>query len=122
MILIILEIVGRLDRADLRRAGLLRTGLFGLLLSVQLLNDRALAVAVLFPVEPVIDRRQQHTRFDKIAEALGGYAEYVEKPEDIRPALQRAMAEVKSGRPALVNVLTDWRARATTTAFTQYTT
>jgi len=31
-----------------------------------------------------------YTRYDKMAEALGCYAEYVEEPEQIRPALQRA--------------------------------
>ena len=63
-----------------------------------------------------------YTRFDKLAEALGGYGEYVETPAEIRPALERAMAAVKSGKPALVNVVTDWRARATTAAFTNYAT
>jgi thiamine pyrophosphate-dependent acetolactate synthase large subunit-like protein len=29
-----------------------------------------------------------YTRYDKMAEALGCYAEYVEEPEDIRPALE----------------------------------
>jgi hypothetical protein len=32
------------------------------------------------------------------------------------------MAAVRAGRPALVNVLTDWRARATTAEFTRYVT
>src|ERR1700730_13047866 len=36
-----------------------------------------------------------YVRFDKMCEALGGYGEYVEKPEDIRPALERAKAKVK---------------------------
>jgi thiamine pyrophosphate-dependent acetolactate synthase large subunit-like protein len=63
-----------------------------------------------------------YTRFDKIAQALGGHGEYVEKPQDIRPALDRAMAAVIAGQPALVNVVTDWRARATTAAFTKYVT
>ncbi len=40
-------------------------------------------------------------RYDKMVEALGGYGEAVERPEDIRPALERAFA---SGRPACVNV------------------
>ena len=43
-------------------------------------------------------------RYDKMVEALGGYGELVEKPEDIRPALERAFA---SGLPACVNVLID---------------
>ena len=42
------------------------------------------------------------TRYDKMVEALGGHGEFVEKPEDIRPALDRAFA---SGKPALINVI-----------------
>jgi acetolactate synthase-1/2/3 large subunit len=44
------------------------------------------------------------TRYDQVVEALGGHGELVERPEDMRPALERAFA---SGKPALVNVLTD---------------
>ena len=40
-------------------------------------------------------------RYDKMVEGLGGYGEAVEKPEDIRPALERAFA---SGLPACINV------------------
>lgn len=42
-------------------------------------------------------------RYDKVVEALGGYGEMVEKPEEIRPALERAFA---CGRPACLNVMT----------------
>jgi acetolactate synthase-1/2/3 large subunit len=42
-----------------------------------------------------------YTRYDKVVEALGGHGEHVTKPEEIRPALDRAAA---SGKPALVNV------------------
>jgi len=44
------------------------------------------------------------TRYDQVVEALGGHGELVEKPADLRPALERAFA---SGKPACVNVLTD---------------
>ena len=44
------------------------------------------------------------TRYDKVVEALGGYGELVEHPQDVRPALERAFS---AGKPALVNVLTD---------------
>src|SRR5947209_2496521 len=44
------------------------------------------------------------TRYDQIAEALGCHAEFVQTPDELRPALDRALA---SGVPALVNVLTD---------------
>ncbi len=47
---------------------------------------------------------QQGCRYDKVVEALGGHGELVERPDELRPALERAFA---SGRPALVNVLTD---------------
>ena len=43
-------------------------------------------------------------RYDLLAQALGGYGELVERPEEIRPALERAL---KSGKPACVNVFTD---------------
>jgi acetolactate synthase-1/2/3 large subunit len=43
-------------------------------------------------------------RYDKIAETLGGHGEFVETPADLRPALERAF---ESGKPAVVNVLTD---------------
>jgi acetolactate synthase-1/2/3 large subunit len=42
-----------------------------------------------------------YTRYDRVVEALGGHGEYCERPEQIRPALERAFA---SGKPALVNV------------------
>ncbi len=41
-------------------------------------------------------------RYDEVVEALGGYGEYVERSEDIAPAVGRAIA---SGRPSLVNVV-----------------
>jgi acetolactate synthase-1/2/3 large subunit len=43
-----------------------------------------------------------YTRYDKVVEALGGHGELVERPEQLRPALDRAAA---SGKPALVNVV-----------------
>jgi acetolactate synthase-1/2/3 large subunit len=46
----------------------------------------------------------QATRYDKVVEALGGYGEMVARPEEIRPALERAF---KSGVPACVNVICD---------------
>ena len=58
-----------------------------------------------------------YTRYDKMAQGLGAYGEYVEKPEDIRPALERAQKKVDDGMVALVNVKTDYRARATTVQF-----
>jgi acetolactate synthase I/II/III large subunit len=43
-----------------------------------------------------------YTRYDKVVEALGGHGEHCERPEEIRPALERCAA---SGKPALVNVV-----------------
>jgi acetolactate synthase-1/2/3 large subunit len=61
-------------------------------------------------------------RYDRMAEALGCHGEYVERPGDIRPALERAAAVVAGGRTALVNVVTDPAARAETTPFAFYRT
>ena len=44
------------------------------------------------------------TPYEEVVEALGGHGELVREPEELRPALERAFA---SGKPALVNVLTD---------------
>ena len=49
---------------------------------------------------------QPGCRYDRVVEALGGHGELVERPEELLPALERAFA---SGRPALVNVMTDPR-------------
>jgi acetolactate synthase-1/2/3 large subunit len=43
-------------------------------------------------------------RFDKVAESFGAYGEYVERAEDIAPAVERALA---CGKPAVVHVVID---------------
>jgi acetolactate synthase-1/2/3 large subunit len=43
-------------------------------------------------------------RYDKIAEAMGCYGERVEDPEELRPALERAVA---SKKPAVLDVIID---------------
>ena len=58
-------------------------------------------------------------RYHELVEALGGYGELVTKPQEIRPAIERAFA---SGKPACVNVLVEDHARATTVAFGGYST
>jgi thiamine pyrophosphate-dependent acetolactate synthase large subunit-like protein len=58
-----------------------------------------------------------YTRYDIVAQGLGAHGEYVEKSEDIRPALERAQKKIDEGMCALVNVKTDYRARATTVRF-----
>jgi acetolactate synthase-1/2/3 large subunit len=48
--------------------------------------------------------------FAALARSMGCYGEGpIERPEDIRPALLRALAEVKQGRPALVDTITRHR-------------
>jgi acetolactate synthase-1/2/3 large subunit len=44
------------------------------------------------------------TRYDKIVEGMGGYGELVEDPDEIGPAIQRA---IDTGLPACINVMTD---------------
>jgi acetolactate synthase-1/2/3 large subunit len=45
-------------------------------------------------------------RYERMFEAIGCHGEYVEHPDEIRPALARAFA---AGRPAVVNVIGDRR-------------
>ena len=47
---------------------------------------------------------QPNLRYDEIMKSLGGYGEQVTDPEEIGPAIDRAL---DSGAPALVNVMTD---------------
>ena len=44
------------------------------------------------------------SRYDRVVEALGGHGEFVRRPDELEPALARALA---AGRPACVNVLID---------------
>jgi thiamine pyrophosphate-dependent acetolactate synthase large subunit-like protein len=53
------------------------------------------------------------SRYDLLATALGGHGEHVERPDELAPALGRALA---SGRPACVNVVIDGVAAPTYSA------
>ena len=64
-------------------------------------------------------RNLGYTRYDKVAIDYGAHGEFVEKPHEIRAALERAYA---SRKPAVVNVVTDYTARATTIRFSAYST
>src|SRR2546430_16293719 len=63
-----------------------------------------------------------YTRYDIMAQGLGAPRQHVQKPEDTRPALERAQQKVDEGMVALVNVKTDYRARAQTVRFSNYMT
>jgi len=67
-------------------------------------------------------RNLGYTRFDEIARALGCHAQFVEQPGDIRPALEQAAQVAKTGQPALINVVTDWKASSTEGKFAVYST
>ena len=43
--------------------------------------------------------------YSKIAEGLGAYAERVEKPDDIVPAIKRAARQMEDGKPVLLDVI-----------------
>ena|SRR5215469_8041976 len=63
-------------------------------------------------------RELGYKRYEKMAEALGCYGEYVDKAEDM--ALDCAQKPVDQGKVAPVNARTDYRARAETLQFAQY--
>ncbi|HUI28200.1 MAG TPA: thiamine pyrophosphate-binding protein [Candidatus Kryptonia bacterium] len=55
----------------------------------------------LYGEERAVATKLSFVHYEKVVEALGGHGEYVERPQDIRPAMQRALA---AGKPALVNI------------------
>jgi acetolactate synthase-1/2/3 large subunit len=67
-------------------------------------------------------RQLGYSRYDEMARALGCHGEYVERPEDIRAALERAQRAVDAGQTAVVNVVTDFKARAATVRFSKMNT
>jgi acetolactate synthase-1/2/3 large subunit len=51
----------------------------------------------------------ENTRLDKVAEGFGCYGEYVERDEDIAPAIKRAYA---AGKPGVIHVAVDPKANS----------
>jgi acetolactate synthase-1/2/3 large subunit len=71
-------------------------------------NDAAFGVEVYYQAkwfgpDRVIGTELTNTRWDVMAESMGGWGEYVDTPDKLQPALQRAFA---SGKPACINVIT----------------
>jgi acetolactate synthase-1/2/3 large subunit len=74
---------------------------------VVIANDAAYGVEVYyqqkwFGPDRVIGTELTNTRWDLLAESMGGHGEFVESAEQLRPALERALA---CGKPACVNVI-----------------
>ncbi|MGA3372307.1 MAG: thiamine pyrophosphate-binding protein [Terracidiphilus sp.] len=70
-------------------------------------NDAAYGVEVYyqqkwFGPDRVVGTELTNTRWDLLAESLGAHGEFVDAPEQLGPALERAFA---SGKPACVNVI-----------------
>jgi len=57
------------------------------------------------PTGPPPDMAKLTGNWSKVAEGLGAYSERVEDPEDVGPALKRAIAATESGQAALVEVM-----------------
>ena len=55
----------------------------------------------LYGEERAVATALDFTHYEKVVEAVGGHAEYVERPEEIVPAIERAKA---SGKAALINI------------------
>jgi acetolactate synthase-1/2/3 large subunit len=71
-------------------------------------NDAAYGVEVYyqqkwFGPDRVVGTELTNTRWDLLAASLGAHGEYVDAPEQLGPALERAF---ESGKPACVNVMT----------------
>jgi acetolactate synthase-1/2/3 large subunit len=57
--------------------------------------------AMVYGEDRLVATELARTRYDKIVEAMGGHGEHVTEPDQIRPAIERALA---SGKAACVNV------------------
>jgi thiamine pyrophosphate-dependent acetolactate synthase large subunit-like protein len=44
--------------------------------------------------------------YTAVAKGLGAYAERVERPEDVKAAVERGMAATREGRPVLLEMIT----------------
>ncbi|MEW6274975.1 MAG: thiamine pyrophosphate-binding protein [Bacillota bacterium] len=83
---------------------------YGIPFTAVILNDRCWGMikrseaSKSSPEKDFVGLELGEARYDRIVEAMGGHGEYVTRPEEIGPALERALA---SGKPACVNVLTD---------------
>ncbi|OZF02519.1 hypothetical protein CH300_16910 [Rhodococcus sp. 15-1154-1] len=66
-----------------------------------------------------VGRDLGYTRYDEMFAPLGCYTAHIEDIEDLIPVLDKALA---SGKPAVINVITDATARAQTAKFTEYAT
>lgn len=80
---------------------------YGIPVVIVVANDAAYGVEVYyqqkwFGPDRVVGTELTNTRWDLLAESLGGHGEFVNAPEQLRPALERAFA---SGKPACVNVI-----------------
>lgn len=73
-----------------------------------LLNNFSMAIEL--PVMKVATEKYRSTdisgNYAEMARALGGYAERITRPEEIIPAIQRAIKQTQEGTPALLEFLT----------------
>ena len=82
---------------------------FGLPVVVVIGNDAAwgeirIPQIGIYGADAEVATRLAPSRYDRLVEAFGGHGEHVERPGELRPALERALA---SGEPAIVNVMLD---------------
>ncbi|WP_428409766.1 thiamine pyrophosphate-requiring protein [Hyphococcus sp.] len=79
-----------------------------------LLNNSAMAIEL--DQMPVATERFRSTDisgdYAAFARALGGYGERVSEPDDIKPAIARALAAIEAGQPALLEFMTCTETRA----------
>nr|WP_207764765.1 thiamine pyrophosphate-requiring protein [Marinicaulis flavus] len=79
-----------------------------------LLNNSAMAIEL--DQMPVATERFRSTDisgdYAAFARALGGYGERVSEPEEIKPAIARAIAAIENGQPALLEFITCKETRA----------
>lgn len=72
-----------------------------------ILNNSTLSTIGLFPnANQIFDTGSMSGDYAGVAEALGAYGQRVEDPDDVVPAIKRAIKSVNSGKTALIEVVT----------------
>jgi acetolactate synthase-1/2/3 large subunit len=85
-------------------------------------NDAAWGVEqhfqrALYGPDRLVATTLRRARYDQMVQALGGYGEYVERPQELPKALERACT---AGVPACINVATELLLSPSAEAFCQY--
>jgi acetolactate synthase-1/2/3 large subunit len=85
-----------------------------------ILNNSTLSTIGRFPIANRKYKTGSLTgEYANVAEALGAYGQKVEDPDNNIPAIKKALKQMKSGRPALIEFVTKLEAKVSHSIFVE---